>query len=355
MKRILIYRAGALGDTIVAVPAIQALRSTYPGATLALMTVHAETGLWADQVLREFAWFDEMITYSPADLRTVSGVRALLRRVRHFGADMVVHLSSEQNSRARILRDRTFFMLAGVPSFVSGAATSVTWYGRRRTDDHLYPYEVDRLLALARDAGTAPGAPVFDLPISDTARARVDALLSEVSYQPGQPLIGLCPGSKQPAKRWPVDRYGEIGGRLIDTHGATVVIVGGEQEFAAGEQIGRGWPAGKWVNSAKRLSVLEMAELLRRCTFYLGNDTGAMHVAAAVGTKCIAVFGAQYPEHLWHPYGDDHVVIRRRPACRNCFLSECTRFATRCITETSVDDVWQACARALVYESVGWA
>ncbi len=355
MKRILIYRPGALGDTIVAVPAIQAIRAAYPDASLGFMTVHGETGIWADQVLREFAWFDDMITYAPGDLKTASGVGAVWRRVRQFGADMVLHLSSEQNSRARILRDRAFFASAGIPRFVGGAARSVTFYGRRRRDDRIYPYEVDRLLALAVHAGAADHQPVFDLPSSDAVRARVDSLLAHAGIDSARPVIGLCPGSKQPAKRWPLERYSEICRRLIDTYGASIVVVGGEQECAAGNQIGGGWPANRWVNTAKQLSVLEMAELLRRCTFYLGNDTGAMHVAAAVGTRCVAVFGAQYPEHGWHPYGDDHVVLRRRPPCRNCFLTDCTRLATRCLTDISIDDVWTACSRTLAMKKVGWA
>jgi ADP-heptose:LPS heptosyltransferase len=233
VKRILIYRPGALGDTIVAVPAIQALRRTYPDAKLALMTVHMDTGIWADQVLREFAWFDEVITYAPGDLRRPGSIGALWRRVRRFGADTVVHLSSEQNSPARILRDRAFFALAGIPGFVGGAAASVTWYGRRRRDDRLYPFEVDRLLAFAVKAGAEPGrAPVFDLPIGDDARARVDALLGEPAFERGRMLIGLCPGSKQPAKRWPVERYGQVGRRLIDAYDASIVVVGGEQRDA---------------------------------------------------------------------------------------------------------------------------
>ena len=350
MKKILIYRPGALGDTMVAVPTIQALRHTYPQASLALMSIRLETGLWADQVLREFGWFDELITYGPGGMRKPGAAGALCRRVRQLGADMVVHLSSEQNSPARLLRDRLFFAMAGIPRFVGGAPPSVTWYGRRRTSDRLYPLEVDRLLAFAVEAGAEPGVrPVFDLPIGDAARARVDALLDEPGFEPGRMLIGLCPGSKQPAKRWPVERYGEVGRRLIDTYDASLVIVGGEQERAVGEQIGRAWPRGRWLNTAPRLSVLEMAELLRRCVCYLGNDTGAMHVAAAVGTRCVGVFAAQYPEKSWHPYGDDHVVIRRQPPCRNCFLTECTRYATRCLTDISADEVWAACERLLVY------
>jgi lipopolysaccharide heptosyltransferase II len=356
VTRILIYRSGALGDTIVAVPAIQALRRAYPNAALALMTVSAESGIWADRVLGEFGWFDQMITYAAADLPNPGRVRALAQRVRAFAADMVVHLSSEQNSRTRILRDRAFFALAGIPRFVGAAPASVTWYGRRRTDDHIYPSEVDRLLALAVDAGAAPGVPpAFDLPVDDTVRARVDRVLEKAGIDLRRPLIGLCPGSKQPAKRWPLERYREIGRRLIDTYGATIVVVGGPLERAAGDQIGAGWPTGRWLNTAPDLSVLEMAELLRRCAFYLGNDTGAMHVAAAVGTKCVAVFGAQYPERCWHPYGDGHVVLRRRPPCRHCFLSECVEHATRCLTEISIDDVWSACTRTFVFGRVGWA
>jgi ADP-heptose:LPS heptosyltransferase len=94
-----------------------------------------------------------------------------------------------------------------------------------------------------------------------------------------------------------------------------------------------------------------MAELLRRCVMYVGNDTGPMHVAAAVGTRCVAVFGAQYPARCWHPYGDGHVVLRRRPPCRHCYLTECTQFQSRCVTETSVHEVRLACDRVLAAAS----
>jgi lipopolysaccharide heptosyltransferase II len=350
VKRILIYRPGALGDTIVAVPTIHALRKAYPDAALALMTVRMDTGIWADQVLREFDWFDEFITYEASDVRRPAGVVTLLARVRRLGADMVVYLGSDQNSRLRILRDRAFFSLAGIPRFVGRASESVTWYGRQLTDDGIRPSEVDRLFAHTGDAGAgADAGPRFDLPISDRARARVDEVLRASGVEAGRLLVGLCPGSKQPAKRWPAERYGDVARRLIDSYGASIAIVGGEQERMTGDRIGTGWPPARWLNTAGRLSVLEMAELLRRCAFYLGNDTGAMHVAAAVGTRCVAVFGAQYPENSWHPYGVDHAVIRRRPPCRNCFLTECTHHATQCLTDISADEVWAACERLLVY------
>jgi heptosyltransferase-3 len=74
-----------------------------------------------------------------------------------------------------------------------------------------------------------------------------------------------------------------------------------------------------------------------------------MHLAAAVGTRCVAVFAARCAGNSWHPYGDDHVVIQRRPPCRNCFLAECLQHHTRCLTEIDTGTVWSACERSLVY------
>jgi heptosyltransferase III len=354
VKRILIYRAGRIGDSIVAVPAIQALRRAYPQASLALVTVRGDGGgLWADDVFGEFGWFDHIVTYRPDTLRRPRALMALLSDVRRLNADVVVHLGSEQNSRLRVQRDRAFFALAGITRFIGGSPATVTWYGKLQDTDEERPYEVDRLIDLVRAAGVAAPPPVaFDLPIGEAARQRVDALLATPGFESGRPLVALCPGAAQPAKRWPIERYGEVGAQLIQRHGASLVVVGGAHEAAVATELSEWWPRERWLNAAaERLTILEMAELLRRCTIYVGNDTGPMHVAAAVGTRCIAVFGAQYPARCWHPYGEGHVVLRRRPPCRNCFLTECTQFQSRCITETSVGEVQLACDRVLAAAS----
>ena len=354
MKRILIYRAGRIGDSIVAVPAIQALRRAYPGAALVLVTVRGDDqGLWADDVFGEFGWFDAIVTYRREVLRHPFTLMSLLLKLRRLEADVVVHLASEQNSWLRVQRDRAFFALAGITRFVGGTSSAVTWYGRLNRADDERPFEVDRLLDVVRAAGVGPAGPVtFDLPIGDAARSRVDALLATPGFEAGRPLVALCPGSAQPVKRWPIDRYGDVGAQLIRRHGASLVVVGGAQEDAVAMQLGASWPRERWLNAAaERLTTLEMAELLRRCTIYVGNDTGPMHVAAAVGTRCVAVFAAQYPARCWHPYGEGHIVLRRQPPCRNCFLTECIQHRSRCVTDTSIEDVQAACDRVLAAAS----
>ena len=116
------------------------------------------------------------------------------------------------------------------------------------------------------------------------------------------------------------------------------------QKRRTAEVVAHEWPAGRWTVLAGSLSVLESAELLRRATLYVGNDTGAMHLAAAVGTPCVAIFAAREPGRSWHPYGTSHVVLRHDAApCANCYLTDCTTERLRCLTAIDVEAVWGAC------------
>jgi lipopolysaccharide heptosyltransferase III len=345
VRRVLVYRCGALGDTIVALPAMHALREAFPGAELVLMTANEADGVvWTDEVLGDFGWFARTVTYRAAEVRTIRGLLGVVRRVREVRPDLVVYLSSDHNAGIRTWRDRLFFLLAGTRRFVAASSDKVTFFGRLRRERRTYPHEVDRLLAALARAGIPVGPPRFALPLRDDVRERVASLLPAS----GRPLVALCPGSKQPAKRWPLERWAALGARLIHEGGVDVAIVGGPDEARAAEAVMRGWPAERHVVLAGRLSVLESAAALARACLYVGNDTGAMHLAAAVGTPCVAVFAAREPGRSWHPYGDAHTVLCRDDvACANCYLTECTRERLRCLTAIAVDDVWQACRRAL--------
>src|SRR5207244_13352223 len=96
------------------------------------------------------------------------------------------------------------------------------------------------------------------------------------------------------------------------------------------------------VNLADIFTVFETTYYISRCTLYLGNDTGTMHLAAAVGTRCIAIFSARDHPGKWYPYGQGHVVIRKRVTCEGCLLTVLEEHGMRCRDEINVEVVCQA-------------
>jgi heptosyltransferase-3 len=344
IKRVLVYRCGTIGDTIVAVPAINLLRRHFNKALFLLMTANSGGGkVWADDVLKEFDWFEEFITYSSSDLRRPRNIFTLTKKIRASNPDIVVYMASDKNSALKIWRDSLFFRLAGVKTFIPYYSTKVTFWGLQKRADKVYAKEVIRLVEGLQRLGISSREISFNLPIKQGHVQKVSELIAEAGLDSQRPLIGMCPWSKQEAKRWPIERYAELGKQLIRELNVNIAIVGGQEEAVVGKDISRSWPEGRWAIFAGALGILETAELLRRCHFYVGNDTGSMHLAAAVDTPCVAIFSAREPVGSWYPYGDHHIVLRKKVPCRNCYLTECNKDKIYCLDEITLEEVWVAC------------
>jgi ADP-heptose:LPS heptosyltransferase len=160
----------------------------------------------------------------------------------------------------------------------------------------------------------------------------------------GQRWFAVCSGSKWTSKQWPADRYAEVGHKLIHEQGLQPVIFGGAEDRELGQMLISRWQTG--LCAAGELSVRESAALLEHASFYLGNDTGVMHLAAAVGTPCVAIFSALDWPGRWHPYGSGHRVLRHEVACAGCLLQKCDR-DHQCLAGISAEAVYQACCDVL--------
>jgi heptosyltransferase-3 len=144
-----------------------------------------------------------------------------------------------------------------------------------------------------------------------------------------------------PAKRWPPNRFVEVVRMaLLEFPELVVVFLGGADEEsycqALCDEIG---PSA--INLAGKLSISGSAEVLRLALAYVGNDTGVMHLAAAVGTPCVAIFSARDYPGLWEPIGPGHTILRTEPECAGCMLQDCVVERQRCLTALSTGDVWQ--------------
>jgi lipopolysaccharide heptosyltransferase I len=297
--RLALVKLSALGDVIHTLPLARALRRAYPDAELSWLVEAREAA-----ALRDHPDLDHVI---PVDTR---GWR---RRLGPSGAGSL--WAELRDLRAR-LRARRFEVAVDVQGlFKSGVITRLTGaplrigFGAARckerlsalfTTRHVIPapsvtHVVDQNLALLGALGIVPGAPEFLIPPRPEAQRRMDEFLTEAGWKPGDRLVALNPGAGQPGKQWEPERYAAVGERLGAEAGARVLLLWGPSESHLARQIALGI-RGPGSAAARPLlapptDLDELAALLRRAHLMVAGDTGPLHLAAALGTPALGLFG----------------------------------------------------------------
>lgn len=349
-RRILIFRIGELGDSLIALPAISAVRRQFPRAHIAMLSnLNTQARhVTPDEILPK-GLIDEWLTYpSPESGTNLFDKLALLRTLRTSRYDAVVYLAPRVRSTSAARRDLLFFRLSGIRRALAVDGFESLLKNRRNTPLPLVTHEADHLLGRLRRSGIeVPGSAQFDLALTESEISTASEWIqANVDSPPLFSLVGVGPGSKWPSKVWPEENYARVGQRLFcDGHQAYPIIFGGPADQALGDRLLKAW--GRGANAAGTLSPRQAAAALAFCTLYVGNDTGTMHVAAAVGTRCVSIMSAQDWPGRWSPYGKGHTVLRKHVPCEGCQLKVCEREGLRCLTEISVEEVLNACLQIL--------
>jgi heptosyltransferase-3 len=350
--RILIYRFGQLGDTIVALPALWAIRRAFPEASLTYLTSdHPGRGFVLPQeILPREGLIDNWLAYTREGPGKLRGLIQLWKTLRARQFDLLVYLVPRMRPRLSVWRDLAFFRSAGI-RLVAGQK-GLRSFPSRVPGQPLpsVEHEADHLLhrlALSHIPIPQSNRGNMDLALtSEEKQAAKDWLRSHVpGYSSAVSLVGIGPGSKWPSKIWPVERFEELGGRLITDFSLFPIVFGGPGDVPLTNHLIKHW--GKGASAAGVLSVRAAATTLAHCRLFVGNDTGTMHLAAAVRTPCVGIFAAQNWPGRWHPYGPGHIVLRRSVPCEGCGLEVCTKEGMRCLKEISVEDALQACRTVL--------
>lgn len=352
-KRILIFRTAHLGDTVVALPALWSLREAYPDAHIALLSNRDARNphyISPDRVLPREGLIDEFIAY-PTNLgkaASLAAMASLAVKLRQKKFDTLAYLMPRVRSFAQIERDECFFHLAGIEKIFG------TNYLRLNRLEETIPIptptvesEAEYLLHCLSHEGLISNE-MFrtDLLLTDEEIGRAKNWLRDavaISAETSK-LVAIAPGSKWESKIWPEERFAEVVKRLIEEFDILPVVFGGGEDRETGERLLAQWKIG--ANSAGELSVRESAALLQQCDLYLGNDTGTMHLAAAVGTPCVAVFAAIDSVGKWTPFGDKNQVFRKRVECEGCHSPICHN-NHKCLHLITIDEVYAACVDIL--------
>lgn len=352
-KKILIYRIGHLGDTLVSLPAIWAIKKTFPDAHLTLLTnVDAQNSNYvvAKSILPEKGLIDEWLFY-PTNLskpKTLLGFIKLFAELRRGKFDCLFYLMTRSRTLDRIERDTKFFKKAGIKEIFG------TEYLKQNLI--LEPFEKPLKSVESESEFFLKNLPndKFDFDLD----SKPDLLLSEnekdfaenwLKKNCGEEfekkrLIAIAPGSKWTSKIWAEENFAEVVGKLIEKENVFPIVFGGAEDREKGERLLKIWNTG--ANAAGELNIRQAAAALEKCRIYLGNDTGTMHLAASVGTPCVAIYAAIDLIGRWMPFGENHVVFRERIECEGCHSPVCP-FENECLTRINTDEVLKVCEKLL--------
>ena len=345
-KTVLVYQIGSLGDTLVSIPAYRAVRRHFgPDARIyVLHNAPPEGRASPHQVLDGSGLVDGTVTFQQYGGRsTWKTWLELWTKLRRLNADAAAYIAPAERGPKPISRDRLFFRLCGIRTLLGFHACEVDRLHARGPDGRPLPVPHEAVMRLERlekdgvsDRAVDLQMPLLRLPPEEQDKA--GAWLKE-QRPAGVLFAAVCPGANQPAKFWPMERFEEIGRRLI-AQGIEPVVIGGPVERVMGDRLLRVW--GDGLNAAGQFSVMESAALLSQCRFLVGLDTGTTHLAAALGVPCVALYADRDPPGQWEPLGAGHILLRHPVPCGGCRAIECPVPNHPCMMGLAVEQVWAA-------------
>jgi lipopolysaccharide heptosyltransferase II len=337
VRRILVSGGMGIGNAVMFEPTLNALRERFPGAHLAVVVDENAPSL---ALLRWPGLADEVIVV-PAGSRLArarAGVRLARRRwdlcvVRFNGATQEVIVAA--------VLGRVPYRLGHVSS--GRYRSEMDWLFNLPATMGDWDHEVDRGLALVERLGHGPGRRAPALALREGDRAAAASLLGRLSVSPDRPIIALQPGTsvKQQWKRWPTEHWRTLA-RGLSEAGFTAVALGAADERMLLDQVCRGTGA---VNAAGAGSLQVSAAVLEKAELLVCTDSALMHIAAAVGTPVVAIFGPTDRTRT-RPYGREHVLLT--PA-------DCRGNTVPCLSlagALSPECTWEACLRSIGPEAV---
>ena len=329
-NNILLRSTNWIGDAVMTTPALRTVRRNLPTARITLLALP-----WVADIFAACPHLDRIVVYDKQGRHR--GLRGRLRlaaelRAEHY--DLAILL---QNAFEAAL----LTCLARIPAragYTTDGRGLLLTHGVQKAPDIGTRHQVEYYQEMLVGLGLERGSDELELFLQPAAVETAAVLLEQGSERP---VIGLNPGAAYgPAKRWPSGKYAALAARLEAETGGLIVVFGTQADQAAAAEIGAA-VKGRAVDLTGRTSLAEAAACIARCAVFISNDSGLMHVAAALNTPLVAVFGST--DHIaTGPFSQRKVVIRHPLPCSPCLNTHCPQGHLRCMDLVSVEETAEA-------------
>lgn len=340
--KILVRATNWIGDAIMSIPALQAIHQRWPEAEITILARPWVAELYRGQ---DFAHRIEALTAHSGNPMAIERAARSLRAEQY---DCAVLLQNAFSAAWLAWRARIPERIGYARNGRGILLTKAIPVPKR---DEIAAHEAYYYLALVQRAGwleTIPKVERISLRVSTEGSEAAEARLRDAGLVAGKRRIAIAPGAAfGSAKCWPAERFAAVADALVEDFGVDVVLFGAPSEIDICRKIMERM-CHQAASFAGKTSIGELPALFSRCHLFVGNDSGAMHVAAAVGVPVVAVFGSTDPDGTASVTGR-RAIVQHKVACSPCFLRECP-IDHRCMERVPVQEVRDAGARWLQQE-----
>lgn len=344
MKRFLVCIPDSkVGDFLMSVPTLAALRAHVPGCHIALLLRRPDPGEW----LTRHPLVDDVIWCNPDDHTGRRGIAGVIQELRKRRFDVAIYRGRRANFVWMFWLAGTPMRIAGSKRYVKYLITHNTGDNREVPDRHEIEYNLEQLRPLGINATDTQ----MRFPISLQEQTQADALLREHNIQEGETLIAINPGYAGSSRPWPAERFAEVGKQLAAATNARILIIGrtGDTEMKNDFRAIIGTAC---VDLTGKTSVPLLAAILQRCRLHISIDTGTSHLAAAMDTPNVTLF--PYIKHWeqrvrWRPWQPEaqQKLLGPSARCAGC-ERKCTKTQNACVDSITVEQVVSAALDLLV-------
>jgi heptosyltransferase-3 len=339
IQRILVYRTGSLGDSIMTLPCFHKIRSDFPQAYIILLTNKPGVTKAAplEAILGSGYFFDEVINY-PLGVRNPMELLRLLFTIRSKKIDLMINLTTTRLTKASALRDLWFFRATGIKKLVGFPSAEENVEVRIDPETGEQEWEAKRLARRLKSFGVVPldADASWDLRFTGDELEEADKILQTFTTRR---IIAICAGTKMQSKDWGRDNWLQLVSKLrAMLPGWVLVMIGAPDEVEIADNCLLAW-GGDGINLCGKTSPRISGAVLKYAQVYVGHDSGPMHLAGCVSTPCVAVFSSRNLPRQWFPRGNNNKIIYHRVDCAGCRLEVCIEQKKKCILSISVDEV----------------
>ena len=310
LNKILVIQTAFIGDAILTLPLIQTCKKHYPDSSIDVLVAPRTAEIFLNHPA-----ISKVIPYDKhgAD-KGIQGLRRLRNELRFRNYDLV--LVPHRSLRSAFLTWLLYPVLS-----IGFDKSAGFWFFKKTVHYNSSSHEIERNLSLLSPLNfpaAAPGLPRLYPSVQDAQI--IDSMVNSHGLNLYKNLIALAPGTIWNTKRWPAERFAAVCQRVASENTA-VVLLGGKEDEALCRQVMEMAHIKNIINAAGKLTLLQSAEFIRRCSVLISNDSAPMHIAVAVGTPVVAIFGATIPEYGFAPRGPRDIVIETNGLrCRPCSI-----------------------------------